>query len=151
MFEGEPCTNFVKKKIRVLDEEVFDSREESLSDDSSRAFQRRRWLVDSPKFVKDAAPAIAACLRNTECIADVFHIPTMIPEAKRALFEIWAYSSVNVVNHSIYATDFNDPSLLSGAKCSLKEISLFGHTRFKISRLSLYVHTAVISLRTFIY
>jgi hypothetical protein len=88
MFEGEPCTNFVKTKIRVLDEEVFDSREESLSDQSSRAFQRRRWLVDSPKFVKDAAPAIAACLRNTKCIADVFHIPTVIPEAKRALFEI---------------------------------------------------------------
>jgi hypothetical protein len=105
MFEGKPCTNFVKKKIRVLDEEVFDSRQESSSDDSSRAFQRRRWLVDSPKFVKDAAPAIAACLRNTECIANVFHIPTVIPESKRTLFEIWAYSSVN---HSIYATDFND-------------------------------------------
>jgi len=111
MFEGEPCTNFVKKKIRILDEEVFDSREESSSDDSSGAFQRRKWLVDSPKFVKDAAPVIAACLRNTECIADVFHIPIVIPESKRTLFEIWAYSSVN---HS----DFNDLSLLNDAKCS---------------------------------
>jgi len=36
-FEGEPCTNFVKQKIRVLD-----GREESSSDDSSRASQRRR-------------------------------------------------------------------------------------------------------------
>jgi hypothetical protein len=105
VFEGEPCTNFVKEKIRVLSEEVFNSREESSSDDSSRAFQRRRWLVDSPKFIKDAAPTIAAVLRNTECITDVFHIPTMIPESKRALLEIWAYLSVN---HSIYASDFDD-------------------------------------------
>jgi len=62
-FEGEPCTNFVKQKIRVLDEEVLDGREES-SSDWSRAFQRRRWLVDSPKFVEDAAPAIAVAFET---------------------------------------------------------------------------------------
>ena len=80
-------------------------REES-SSDSSRAFQRRRWLVDSPKFVEDAAPMIAVAFETPSAISDVFHIPTVIPESKRAHFEIWVYSSVN---HSIYATDFNDP------------------------------------------
>jgi len=63
-FEGEPCTNFVKQKIRVLGEEVLDGREESSSDGSNRAFQRRRWLVDSPKFVEDTAQAIAVAFET---------------------------------------------------------------------------------------
>jgi hypothetical protein len=104
---------------------------------SSRAFQRRRWLVDSPKFVKDAAPAIAACLRNTECIADVFHIPTAIPEAKRTLFEIWAYLSVN---HSIY---FNDPKSAQRRKMQSEGDFLIWPHAFQNFQLSLYVHTAV--------
>ena len=108
-FEGEPCTNFVKQKIRVLDEEVLDGREES-SSDSSRAFQRRRWLVDSPKFVEDAVPTIAVAFETPS--ASQISSTSLIPESKHAHFEVWVYSSVN---HSIYATDFNDPCVLSGA------------------------------------